>query len=260
MFQRIKQKIRQEVVKIIVDLLEEKYIRLGLWRAANKTPDYLSYAAPPSHLKISDKLFEVASSETAMYILDKMKDTRILGYKKDLLKYSISLSEPDGLFLEFGVEYGDSINLIAETANTTIHGFDSFQGLPENWGALESGTFSTKGNIPKVHKNVILHVGWFNETLPVFIQEFKEPVSFIHIDSDIYSSAKTVLYTLSSQIRKGTIIQFDEYFNYPNWKLHEYKAFQEFVKDFGVCYEYIGYTDNGFAVAVKILEIGKFSG
>ena len=50
--------------------------------------------------------------------------------------------------------------------------------------------------------------------------------SFLHIDSDLYSSARTVLFLLHEQIVSGTIIEFDEYFNYPNWKQHEYKAFQ----------------------------------
>jgi len=93
----------------------------------------------------------------------------------------------------------------------------------------------------------------FEDTLPEFIKHHKEPVSFLHIDSDIYSAARTVLFTLHEQIVSGTIIQFDEYFNYPGWKQHEYKAFQEFVAEFDLNYSYLGYNDNAFAVTVRII-------
>ena len=55
------------------------------------------------------------------------------------------------------------------------------------------------------------------------------PVAFIHVDCDLYSSTKTIFSLLSDRIVPGTIILFDEYFNYPNWQQHEYKALQEFV-------------------------------
>jgi hypothetical protein len=53
----------------------------------------------------------------------------------------------------------------------------------------------------------------------------------------------------------GTLIQFDEYFNYPGWQEGEYRAFKEFADANGVKFEYIGYTngDNAQQVAVRIL-------
>jgi hypothetical protein len=58
---------------------------------------------------------------------------------------------------------------------------------------------------------------------------------------------------LKNQIASGTVIVFDEYFNYPNWQQHEYRAFQEFVKDFNIKYEYIAYCRRGYSVGVVIL-------
>jgi hypothetical protein len=55
----------------------------------------------------------------------------------------------------------------------------------------------------------------------------------------------------------GTIILFDEYFNYPNWEVHEYKAFQEFVTKYGVKYRYLAFARQ--QVAVRIESIGSAS-
>ena len=48
-------------------------------------------------------------------------------------------------------------------------------------------------------------------------------------------------------------IVFDEYFNYPNWQKHEFKAFQEFVAANGIKYEYIGYVTTLEQAAVRII-------
>lgn len=107
------------------------------------------------------------------------------------------------------------------------------------------------GNLPQVNKNVRLVKGWFNETLPAFIKEHSEPCAFIHVDCDLYSSTKTIFDNLKNQICTGTVIAFDEYFNYPGWQEGEYKAFMEFIAWSGLEFEYIARTDAA-QVAVKI--------
>ena len=79
-------------------------------------------------------------------------------------------------------------------------------------------------------------------------------MAFIHIDCDLYSSTKTIFELLGERICPGTVILFDEYFNFHNWQKHEYKAFQEFVKEHNVTYEYLGYARQ--QVSLKILSIG----
>jgi hypothetical protein len=74
----------------------------------------------------------------------------------------------------------------------------------------------------------------------------------MHLDCDLYSSTKTVFDLQGDRIVSGTVIQFDEYFNYPGWRTHEYKAFHEFIYDRGLQYTYLGYTLAGFSVAVMI--------
>jgi hypothetical protein len=33
-----------------------------------------------------------------------------------------------------------------------------------------------------------------------------------------------------NRLASGSVIVFDEYFNYPGWKVHEFKAFQDDVR------------------------------
>ena len=159
-----------------------------------------------------------------------------------------------GLMLEFGVKRGATIKAIAALTTATVHGFDSFEGLPEDWTgtSMRKGKFTTRGTLSKVPPNVVLHAGWFNETLPGFVRAQQGPVAFVHIDSDLYSSAQTIFEHLSDWIVAGSVIVFDEYFNFPAWEQHEFKAFQEFVIGQGVHYEYLGFTRKSGSVAVKI--------
>lgn len=146
---------------------------------------------------------------------------------------------PDGLVLEFGVATGESISFIAERAGSTVWGFDSFEGLPEGWGPFyPRGSFSSQGRIPSVGPGVRLVKGWFGETLPAFLtQHPSESVALLHIDSDLYESARTVLSALSEKIRPGTVIVFDEYCSaVPD---DEFRAFKEVSRARGWAFKYL---------------------
>ena len=199
-----------------------------------------------------------ARKSSADYVEKYMANVVIFWQLREILEYCIMKAPTAGLILEFGVAGGKSINIIAEwAADREVHGFDSFEGLPEDWaGHLETkGSFSKKGRLPKVRSNVILHKGWFSDTLKVFLSSHDGPVSFLHIDCDIYSSTREVLWQLADRIVAGTVIEFDEYFNYHGWQNHEYKAWQEFVTTFGVEYKYIAMTASDGRVAVKITSV-----
>lgn len=106
----------------------------------------------------------------------------------------------------------------------------------------------------------MLHKGWFNETLADFLSNNPEHIRFLHMDADLYSSTKFVLTALADRIQPNTVIAFDEYWNYPTWLEHEFKAFQEFVKENNVTYHYLGYTtfpNNNLQVSVMIDTIGQ---
>jgi hypothetical protein len=68
----------------------------------------------------------------------------------------------------------------------------------------------------------------------------------------LYLSTKTVLTHLRSRIKSGTIILFDEFFNFPQWQENEYNAFMEFIDETRFSYEFIGYASAYNSVAVRI--------
>ncbi len=209
--------------------------------------------------------YHEASRSTAAYILEHMRSARlfrspVLTARGDtpardaLLRHALSQVRVPGLFLEFGVFSGESINLIAQQIEpAVVYGFDSFEGLPEDWFFdMGRGHFDCKGRLPAVRPNARLVRGWFHESLPPFLEANPGPAAFVHVDCDLYSSAKVVLGLLRERIGPGTVILFDEYFNYPGWQDGEYKAFREFVREAGLAYEYLGYTTQWYSAAVRI--------
>jgi hypothetical protein len=89
--------------------------------------------------------------------------------------------------------------------------------------------------------------------LPRWAESNPGPIGFLHLDCDLYQSTKCVFEQLSDRIVPGTVIVFDEYFNYPNWQEHEFRAFQELVEPCQIRYQYLGYAR--FQVAVRVNEI-----
>lgn len=200
----------------------------------------------------------LAASKTCDYINENMLNCLTLTTREDIYTYvSEYISKNElGLFLEFGVYKGESINFMADLLpECMFHGFDSFEGLPEFWRAgFDKAAFHMNGGLPKVKNNVTLHKGWFEDTIPVFLQTNKvEKIQILHIDCDIYSSTNTIFNLLGHLIEKGTVIIFDEYFNYPGWENHEYQAFQEFIHSSGKTYEYLAYNSKNEQVVVRIL-------
>lgn len=166
-------------------------------------------------------------------------------YKPISYVFERNLVSDDGLWLEFGVFTGASINRIATwNPQHKVYGFDSFEGLPEHWEGrtdhvMGKGTFNLGGNMPPVLENVELIKGWYQDSVPKFFSEHPEPISFMHIDSDIYSSAKIILNAAVPQIKNGCIIVFDEMVEYPGFHLHEWKAWWEFVDATNITFEWI---------------------
>lgn len=213
----------------------------------------------PDTRDITAQMNHIACEQTARFVMENMPTTPVFPDRFALLSHSLEAidAKSDGLYCEFGVYTGATINHIASRTDHTIHGFDSFEGLPENWRTgFPKGTFEMDG-LPKVSKNVALYKGWFNESLPGWAVDHPGPVAFMHLDADLYSSTKTVFEILADRVVPGTVIQFDEYFNYPGWQNGEYKAFKEFVELHDIKFEYIGYCNTNEQVAVRILSGGS---
>ncbi|MFA5075255.1 MAG: HAD-IA family hydrolase [Candidatus Babeliales bacterium] len=213
------------------------------------------------HFKTRDRnpITDDTSRKTAAYIKQHFEKSKIFHSDAEILKYAVEqASQVDGFFLEFGVGVGKTTNFIAALAPfRTLHGFDWFEGLPENWTAsLPKGSFAfkEKGKFPPLHANVLLHVGLFEDILPTFKQGWlkNDPIALIHVDCDLYTSTKSIFDNLGNNIQSGTIIIFDEYFGYDGWQEHEFKAFQEFIAASGFSYEYLAYNASHQQVVVRI--------
>jgi hypothetical protein len=197
-----------------------------------------------------------ARDESVDYINKYMHGALTFESHESLLRYCIERAAK-GEILEFGVMSGATIRFIAKTSGQTVHGFDSFEGLPEDWtGHREiKGAFGRGGKLPRVPANVVLHKGWFKDTIDAWLDSHPGKIGFIHMDCDLYSSTRDVLWPLKDRLQVGTIIKFDEYFNYPGWRDHEAKAWKEFVEEFKVEYRYLAFTARDGSVAVEITKV-----
>nr|WP_245788185.1 class I SAM-dependent methyltransferase [Amycolatopsis marina] len=193
-----------------------------------------------------------AALESNVFARENLIGARHFGSPPDTLAHALSLAPTGGMALEFGVASGNTLRAIAKArGGGEVYGFDSFEGLPEAWlNGLPAGAFA-RGDLPDV-PGAELVVGLFADSLPDFLERHPGHVDFLHVDSDLYSSAKTVLDLVGPRLRPGSIVHFDEFFNYPGWKRHEYRAWMEYVERTGVEYEYEAYTYNDNQVTVRI--------
>jgi macrocin-O-methyltransferase TylF-like protien len=149
------------------------------------------------------------------------------------------IAEQEVLYLEFGVWKGDATrrwSQLLKNKNSRLHGFDSFEGLPEDWNdEMKSGHFSTSGVPPDIpDSRVKFFIGRFEQTLPTY-QFVDSPVLVIYLDADLYSSTNFVLKALKNHIKVGTIICCDDFWD----RHHEQRAFDEFLRETGITVELI---------------------
>ena len=137
--------------------------------------------------------------------------------------------------METGVFKGTSLRYLAkQQPKATFYGFDSFEGLNEDWHGHHKakGAFNLKGILPDMPDNVQLIKGWLEDTYVKFLEDKDKKISFLHIDTDTYTPAKIVLKESKKYLQSGAIVMFDELHGYPNWKNGEYAALHEvFEKD-----------------------------
>jgi hypothetical protein len=173
---------------------------------------------------------------------------------EDTLRYGLSQVEVEGMALEFGVASGTTLRIIVEQLKDARHqvfGFDVFSGLPQTWRTgYPAGEFAQE-QLPDV-RGATLIPGMFEDTLSGFLGTHPGPVSFVHFDADLYSSTKTVLDRLGRRLVPGTVLVFDEFFNYPGWQEHEYRAWTEFVDHTDLGFEYLSYTGDNQQVVVRV--------
>ncbi|CAO5679052.1 MAG: hypothetical protein HEEMFOPI_01216 [Holosporales bacterium] len=213
------------------------------------------------HFKTNNKYYK-ENPESVDFVEKNLKKAKKFKTDTQILEFAVSQTKIKGFFIEMGVATGRTINFIAALKpKEIIHGFDSFEGLPQDWDrkdrAYNQSVFAYKSPYPDVPvlKNVLLYKGWFRDILPRFKRDIlkENHIAFLHIDCDIYESTKDVFDTLGENIVKGTIIIFDEFYNYDSYEKNEYKAFIEFIQRTGKKFRYIAFNEDHEQVVVEII-------
>jgi O-methyltransferase len=141
-------------------------------------------------------------------------------------------------YLEFGVYTGRTLRIwatITEDPEARLFGFDSFQGLPEDWDfavgkGYKKGAFTANGVTPSIgDPRITLIPGWFHISVPTFMANYHPlPDRVVHIDCDLHSSTLAVLSSLHPILSGNTVVIFDEFDNLA----HEFRAFRDYCKAF----------------------------
>lgn len=135
-------------------------------------------------------------------------------------------ADKDVLFLEFGVFKGESFRFFVDSfrsANSRFFGFDTFEGLPEDWGHRVKGTFTTQGKPPQIDDERAVFVkGLFQETLPYTdLPSGDGRQVILHLDADLYSSTLFVLAQMWQRYAQAEVI-FDEFIGDECRALHNF--------------------------------------
>ena len=173
----------------------------------------------------------------------------------DLYRYILKneMLSLDINYLEFGVADGHSFNWWMTENNhpaSCFYGFDTFTGLPEDFGPYKKGTFANSNNMPTVKdKRGKFYQGLFQQTLPSFLKNFDNSrKNVIMLDADLYTATLFVLTSLAPFLKKDDIIFFDE-FVVPT---HEFMAYHQFINSYYFSLELLGAANNYYFVAFKV--------
>lgn len=162
----------------------------------------------------------------SFYRMDHVYDV-IREFKRDY--------QGDFSILEFGVADGYAFvkklyatRYLGMADRITVHGFDSFAGMPEPDGAADHDLIANDGWVAgqftasytaldgycrqRKYANYRLHAGYFDATLtPEFLAKLTTvPPMLVWFDCDYYSSARTVFERLHPYLPTGCVLYFDD--------------------------------------------------
>jgi hypothetical protein len=204
------------------------FSRLSLWIYQHRKLDFNDYYNPQAVYEDRYKLYQ--------YIIEHK-----------------IIDQPVNYF-EFGVEDGTTIKWWAKELKheyTRFYGFDTFEGLPEDWGIYKKGSFSTQGEIPVMNDTrVEFKKGMFQQTLQPFLSSFDNSrKNIIMLDADLYSSTLFALTSFAAYLKKNDILIFDEFLT----PQHEFLAYYNFCQAFPhINLKAIGAANNYCFVAFEV--------
>jgi len=138
-----------------------------------------------------------------------------------------------GCIVECGVWRGGCLAAIAEVLGheRSYHAFDSFCGLPpaQEIDGTSAKQWQADTHSPSYHdncsasrefveqamtlagaKDVVVHQGWFQETVPKFTAT--QPIAILRLDGDWYESTATCLKYLFPKMAEGGLVLLDDYY------------------------------------------------
>lgn len=219
-----------------------------------------------THPSLQQILERKSIERSAEFVVTNMPAALVFKNRNEVWDYCIeklglvpggSVATNSSLILEFGVYKGYTINYFAKSAPATrIIGFDSFEGLQEDWVGTKrpKGYFDLKGVLPRVAPNVELVKGWFEDSLPKWLSTSGKPagvIRIVHIDSDTFEAALFIMKTILQFTSKDTIFIFDEYLGYNGWENGEHRAVEEISKISGKSAKYIAVANQCVALVFK---------
>ena len=206
------------------------------------------FDTPPT---IHSLIIQDSKVTSANYVSEHLGTALLFVRKKELLTFIADNYDLSGCGFEFGVYKGENIKNLAKLfSNLEFYGFDSFVGLKENWAgtSFAKGSFTLNGKLPRVGNKINLVKGFFDQSLPIFLESFQKKISLIYFDADTYESTLYCLMQLKNKLDIGAVLIFDEYLGYPNWQNGEYRALKEFCEISKKNFKYIGFSENQCAV------------
>jgi O-methyltransferase len=174
-----------------------------------------------------------------------------------LVADSQGLDDAEIDYLEFGTAGGAALRWwLARNRNpaSRFESFDTFTGLPEDWGGIKAGTFTQGGRTPEVDdQRCAFHVGLFNQTLPRYLRAPRSRARrlVVHIDPDLYSSTLYVLTMLAPRLAAADILLLADFCSMRH-PTHVFRAFHDFVAAYGLDYEVLASSNFGHQVAAAI--------
>jgi hypothetical protein len=172
----------------------------------------------------------------------------------------VNFERVPGDVVECGVYGGLSLAMLGKAATfdpkgmtRRIVGFDTFEGLPPSaetharwqpgdcartdaWHPIaQPGERVTPALTRRLFQECglvepILHEGPFAGTMPAAIPSAIPAIAVLHVDCDLYESARDVLESAAPALQDGSVLLFDDWFHY---RAHpgkgESRAFDEFL-------------------------------
>jgi O-methyltransferase len=131
-------------------------------------------------------------------------------------------------------------------------GFDSFEGLPEDWRAEKGrGHFNVGGATPLIDDLRVKFVkGWFENTVPEFARDFSTKNRLVvHLDADLYGSTMLALVHFSHFMSRGTLLMFDEFYD----REHEFKALMDWQRIYKRNFRIVAEVGNYGKICAELL-------